>query len=1084
MESDTVFRIFLVNCALSQLRHKIDSQDFIEQQYDLAIICETRYGSNISVQLPFNLSPFWNKKRSFNENTQGGLAVAARYDSTIKHLDIQKFNFQPSDEIIITRVNNKPKNFIVVSIYNSPHTYLEESIKCMETLSDNIDLILFKENAENIIIVGDFNCHSPLLGNQNSNRLGKVLEKLVTENCLTIANPGMVTRPFNRDLDPNTGNNLDLLIHNFDFDVVAKRLNLVSDHYAISFEFNIAGRVKKSIDYTQNIRLIEKVDFSKFDATIHIKTQPFLKISTIDDARIFISKFNEALSAEILNIPQVSIGSKKISCDGPVLKKLQQNISEVESQILSTTDSVTIDILTDEKTLLIQEYNTQLEYFSELEYSRNLKNLNSKQKNRAFFLNLKNLSNFESSKSSVLTIEGSDGEFLSQKEAASAYADKLSLVYNKHPFHWDYSNENFENNRISLISPLMIDSNAHFANEHSGVFDPLFDQFSNSDSTPVGPYYNLGSVPKKSKLGAKILSRDKTTNKMIDNHFKDQDWANKKVFHDNLRDIQFGIKDCKSARACGPYGVSNKILKKLVYERYFSFYVTLMFHLILFFEFYPDDFKLSQIIGIPKVNICISLDDFRPISLIPIISRLFENRLLRKFIHRLSNSLNDKTTGYRFNIGVSETIFLIQAKIAELKFVKKASKIFLISVDIRKAFDSIPLLTLITLIKNSMCLSNKEKNILISWVKNRRYFVKSGNEVSRLITILFAGIAQGSAFSPALFNIVINTLITKLQKYQHLGLIISFADDVNILCDCPIVAQMILDDIQEWCLLVGLAVNVTKTKVLKFDTGVQSDYTLFFKGIPLKCVSTLRVLGFFFNELFNCETHINNQISKIAFRCRKIQSFNSKFHNMNDNVKSLLLKLQVQSVCDFNSLVFADSIFFENFNNFIMKKYRIATIFMDVDSELKMFGMNTAKQWLGVTQHLLPPKQRVLVSFCGFLFKCSSNNFVRRVMADLWKMLDVTTITTRSGFEKTSISIKKEFSNMTNSSIFVFNDSNLRFYNNIFNSFVCTESNGSIDIDYVKSTANHLALEGLIQVKEDDDSWLGTFYGIPASQLD
>ena len=60
-------------------------------------------------------------------------------------------------------------------------------------------------------------------------------------------------------------------------------------------------------------------------------------------------------------------------------------------------------------------------------------------------------------------------------------------------------------------------------------------------------------------------------------------------------------------------------------------------------ETFPQILKQSQIIPIPKINPPTSATDFRPISLLPTISKVFE-----KILHKKNPKFSHKTKNHKF----------------------------------------------------------------------------------------------------------------------------------------------------------------------------------------------------------------------------------------------------------------------------------------------------------------------------------------------------------------------------------------------------------------------------------------------------
>ena len=93
---------------------------------------------------------------------------------------------------------------------------------------------------------------------------------------------------------------------------------------------------------------------------------------------------------------------------------------------------------------------------------------------------------------------------------------------------------------------------------------------------------------------------------------------------------------------------------------------------------------MSIIIPVPKDkrgNLS-SLDNYRPITLRPVISNLFESLLVVKFLIHI-----DLQIGYKRKLGCSHAIFLLRNVIEH--FNSKGSDVCIAALDASKAFDKI-----------------------------------------------------------------------------------------------------------------------------------------------------------------------------------------------------------------------------------------------------------------------------------------------------------------------------------------------------------------------------------------------------------
>ena len=166
---------------------------------------------------------------------------------------------------------------------------------------------------------------------------------------------------------------------------------------------------------------------------------------------------------------------------------------------------------------------------------------------------------------------------------------------------------------------------------------------------------------------------------------------------------------------------------------------------------FPSEWKNSQVIPLPKKANPVSFSDYRPISILPFLSKVLERLVHRQLNDFLTNNnlLNQFQSGFR--PGHSTTTALVK-----------------ISDDIRLGIES-QNVTILTLLDFSNAFNNVDHHILLrvlsslnisptvidwfrSYLHGRRQCVRVGNTTSNWCDI-FAGVPQGGVLSPLLFSV-------------------------------------------------------------------------------------------------------------------------------------------------------------------------------------------------------------------------------------------------------------------------------------------------------------------------------------------
>ena len=200
--------------------------------------------------------------------------------------------------------------------------------------------------------------------------------------------------------------------------------------------------------------------------------------------------------------------------------------------------------------------------------------------------------------------------------------------------------------------------------------------------------------------------------------------------------------------------------------------------LILLFEnstkssCYPDIWKRSNIIPVHKKNDKQLVNNYRPISLLPIFGKIFEKIIFNKIYNFLleGNLLNPNQSGFRSSDSCINQLLAITHEIFDCNPSPEVRSVFL---DISKAFDKVWHEGLLYKLK-SMGISGQLYNLLENYLSGRFQRVVLNGQTSSWKPVL-AGVCQGSILGPLLFLVYINDFPNELKSNAKL-----FADDTSL----------------------------------------------------------------------------------------------------------------------------------------------------------------------------------------------------------------------------------------------------------------------------------------------------------------
>ena len=278
---------------------------------------------------------------------------------------------------------------------------------------------------------------------------------------------------------------------------------------------------------------------------------------------------------------------------------------------------------------------------------------------------------------------------------------------------------------------------------------------------------------------------------------------------------------------------------------------------------FPAKLKLAQVTPVFKKDDPFIKKNYRPVSILPSISKIFERIINDQLSQYFENIFNQFLSAFRPKFGCQTTLIkLIEDWKSSLD---RGEHVAAVLMDLSKAFDCLPHDLTLSKLK-AYGLSENSCKLVKSYLTDRRQRVRVGQSHSSWQNTT-KGVPQGSILGPLIFNIFMNDIFfftTKTTLYNY-------ADDNTLSYShkntdtLKHVLEQESDTLIKWFNVNQMQANPDKFQAIAVGRGAHDRLeSLTINNTTIHCEESVKLLGIDIDFMLNFNKHISNLCKKAA----------------------------------------------------------------------------------------------------------------------------------------------------------------------------------------------------------------------------
>ena len=741
----------------------------------------------------------------YTKNKQQHAGVAILIKQNIQHT----FHTNTTnDNIMAATIKTNQGKLTIVTFYRPPR---QDTLP----LTDILNFLHFQNPT---IILADANVKHHIFGHNNTDRLGKLLNKFNRNTNLHYIGPDFQTYFLH-----NNKGKPDIILSNTAFLNFAHQISegprlTASDHIPIEI---IASTSPLAVP-TKSTYNYNRADWPKF--TQHMEQLPLPNIinkTTNDIDTMWETLINHIIQGANNHIPKKSYKIIPSLINSTRTKNLQKIFAERHNLYKENLTPDRIQILNNIKEHINSSKRKDMcDYWSKkIDELQELHKLND---SKNLYKNIKNLMGKTQYNMGTFLIHNQQ-EIHDEQEQANIFSDTWANIMTP----------NTPRNTIEIQEHIHTINNWNIQNREL-----------------INPHnrINLNNLNKTNKLTKPIT----------------------------VAEAALFLKKIKS-KATGPSNISKTMLEHTPLTT--GIHITRLYNATLATGYFPQALKNAHMFLIPKPGKnTTDPSSYRPIALLDLLAKIFEKIISFRLRQHLEDThqFNPNQYGFRPNKSTEQIIFtslyFLDTYNRKRRFTASAS------LDVAKAFDKVWHEGLTYKLHNYYNLPLTTKKLLTNFIINRKYNILHKNSISTQFTSQ-SGVPQGSALSPTLYIMYTNDIPTPANPNI---ITLQYADDITVLAhsntrqNLRTHIQRELINIDNYQAKWLIKTNKQKSNVVFYHhhpLRMRGLATININGETIPYRQQTKILGVTLDQKLTMKQHIQERVTLAKYTLSKLNRF-------------------------------------------------------------------------------------------------------------------------------------------------------------------------------------------------------------------